>query len=190
MKGQSDLITTIVLVGVTIVIGVGLLAFAVPNISRLMAENSVKSALYEEQSNLIIYRELENSTTLCIGLLRISPAYIAYSIAILDENLNSVANPINIVKLPQYEGTLQQRLVTPPRRVYYLYSGVYYPIPGEIHVIEIPGGLISNYIERGRPLLLCIRKDVLRESVRMAKIFILASLNNNLYEVGRIYVYS
>ncbi|MEM2698263.1 MAG: hypothetical protein QXF17_02955 [Ignisphaera sp.] len=189
VKGQSDLITTVILVGVTIVIGVGFLSFVAPNISRVVGESNMKAVLYEEQSNIVVYKEFENATQLCIGLLRIAPGTTVYSIAILDENLNSIINTshTNLVYFPPNPQPVATSRITPPKKVYYIAGGDYYPIPHEISVVYIPQNLTSNYIGKGRPLLLCIRKNSIPGD-QMARIFILVSLNNNLYEVGRVYV--
>ncbi|MEM0154110.1 MAG: hypothetical protein QXP12_08325 [Ignisphaera sp.] len=181
VRGQGELLATVILIGVTLVIGIGLTTLVVPNVSRIVGENNVRSILYSEQSGLVVYTEYGDDSRLCLGLLRVEPQHIAYSVAITDRSFNPIANNVDVF-FPLDPGESPLRRTS---TIYYLCGGEYCRSPGPVPIYSIPERLISKYIEVGEPLLLCIDRVSLQGGETV--VLILVSIDNKLYEVGRLY---
>uniref|UniRef100_A0A7J3QEI6 Flagellin n=1 Tax=Ignisphaera aggregans TaxID=334771 RepID=A0A7J3QEI6_9CREN len=189
-EAQADLLSVIILLGVVMVVGVGFSALVASHMSNISSESNVRRILLSEQANLVLYKEFENSTHVCIGVLRIVQENVRYSIAIFSNDLTKNVLPNGVLSIPVSTASFILKPVD-AKKVYYLYNGEYYnvPVKGFVYVADVPSDVIENYVLLGKPFLICVDKNALRESdVSIARIMLFIYINQNLYEVGEWYV--
>lgn len=79
MKGQSDLISAVVLVSVVLVMSVGFLGYASSLLSQKTAESDLNNLLQKEVANTVIYKELAMSNgTVFLGVVRVDGSRSTY----------------------------------------------------------------------------------------------------------------
>jgi hypothetical protein len=183
LRGQSDLIGVVVLLGAVLVIGVAFAGMTLTNVSTFVSVNRVKTALSEDQSSVFIYVERENTTHTCLGVLRIVPDYRVYAIGLFTSDLSQ---DLSSAIVPPKPDTLVPRTIE-SNRVYRLYQGEYYPIPvkGLINVYFLTDQAIRDYILQRKPLLVCVDKSGLPSD---GYLVVFSFINNELYEVRGWYV--
>ncbi|MEM0061686.1 MAG: hypothetical protein QW141_00225 [Ignisphaera sp.] len=193
--GQGEILSVVILVGVVLVIGTALTALVVPQVMRISEENNLKSLLHTEQSNLVLYREYENSTHIFLGVLRVEPGNTRYAIAILSQDLSIDAiqsaqpNIQRLVSFPQSSSSMTTYSVR-RSNVFYIFGGDYYPLPSPprqdyINVVYVPEDIVKNYVSQGRPFVVAVNKAVLNAlGVEKARIIFLVQVSDKFYEVG------
>ena len=194
--GQVDLICVMILIATVLIIGASFTALVVFNISDFTARSQLSQLLSVEQTNLVIYRELENSTHVCVGLLRITPEYRKYALILVSSDLSQdlLYNSVYVISIPVSNSVLASRLVE-SSRVHYFYQGNYYPLrvtgpqEGYVTLVELPSDVIENYISQGRPALICINKNEISYTTS-GKLIIFVYVSRDLYEVGEWFVSS
>ena len=183
LRGQSDLIGVVVLLGAVLVIGVAFAGMALTSVSTFIGVNRVKTALSEDQSSVFIYVERENATHACLGVLRIVPDYRVYVIGLFTSDLSQ---DLSGAIIPSKPDTLVSRTIE-SSRVYRLYQGEYYSIPvkGLVNVYFLTDQAIRDYILQRKPLLVCVDKSGLPSD---GYLVVFSFINNELYEVRGWYV--
>jgi hypothetical protein len=183
LRGQSDLIGVVVLLGAVLVIGVAFAGMALTSVSTFIGVNRVKTALSEDQSSVFIYVERENATHTCLGVLRIVPDYRVYAIGLFTSDLSQ---DLSGAIIPPKPDTLVLRTVE-SSRVYRLYQGEYYSIPvkGLVNVYFLTDQAVRDYILQRKPLLVCVDKSGLPSD---GYLVVFSFINNELYEVRGWYV--
>ena len=183
LRGQSDLIGVVVLLGAVLVIGVAFAGMTLTSVSTLVSVNRVKTALSEDQSSIFVYVERENTTHTCLGILRIVPDYRVYAIGLFTSDLSQ---DLSGAITPPKPDTLVPRTIE-SSRVYRLYQGEYYPIPvkGSINVYFLTDQAIRDYILQRKPLLVCVDRSGLPSD---GYLVVFSFINNELYEVRGWYV--
>ncbi|MEM1712925.1 MAG: hypothetical protein QXW36_00080 [Desulfurococcaceae archaeon] len=181
LRGQADLLAVMVLIATTIVVGVGFLGLVYPNINDLVYQNDLRTTLYNEQSLLVLYKEYENNTHVCIGFLRIEPGKVSYALAyIVGDKVN---NSAILFPLPQ---EASQGTVSYFPKTYCLINGDYYPCLERIDsVVYLPSEVVENYVAGGTPGLVCVIKQSSN-----ARLLFFVTVDSKLYEVGRVEVYA
>jgi hypothetical protein len=192
-RGQADLITVMILVGAVLVVGVALSALAVSHVSSIASRGQIQQLLVSEQANLVLYKEFENSTTLCIGTLKITPSTTRYALALFSTDMKRdlLAQNQGAVIIPVATALPIVKRVS-ASSVYYVYRGEYYPLPvkGFVNVVEIPMDVIQSYVMQQKPFLVCINKSIVSSAeVSSAKLLYLVYVGSELYEVGEWCVY-
>jgi hypothetical protein len=179
LTGQADLLSVMILIATTIVVGVGFLGLLYPSVMDLVSRSELRSTLYNEQSLLVLYREYENDTQVCIGFLRVEPGFVAYALALVVGG--QVDN--SAISFPLSSVTSQGDSVV-YTKTYCLINGDYYPCVERINrVVYVPYDILDNYIAKGYPGLTCISKSALTGEASL-RVFIVAK--GDLYEVGRV----
>jgi len=179
-----------ILIATVLIIGVSFTALVVFNVSDFTSRSQLSQLLSVEQANLAVYRELENSTHVCIGLLRITPEYRKYALILVSSDLRRdlLYNSVSVISIPVSSRTLTTRLVE-SSRIHYFYQGNYYPLrivsplEGYVTVVELPDDVIENYISQGKPALVCINKSVV-SGITSGKLMMLVYVSGDLYEAG------
>lgn len=179
LTGQADLLSVMILIATTIVVGVGFLGLLYPSVSDLVSRSEIRSTLYNEQSLLVLYREFENDTQVCIGFLRVEPGFVAYALALVvgnQANNSAISFPLS--------NTINPTDSLVYTKTYCLFNGDYYPCLEDIdRVVYVPYDILNNYIAQGYPGLTCISKSALTDKASL-RVFML--LNGDLYEVGSV----
>lgn len=185
LRGQSDLIGVVVLLGAVLIIGVAFAGMALTSVSTFIGVNRVKTALSEDQSSVFIYVERENATHTCLGVLRIVPDYRVYAIGLFTSDLSQ---DLSGAIIPPEPDTLVPRTIE-SNRIYRLYQGEYYSIPvkGLVNVYFLTDQAIRDYILQRKPLLVCVDKGGLPSD---GYLVVFSFINNELYEVRGWYVKS
>jgi len=185
-RGQSDLVTAILLVGVVLVIGAAFSSLAVAHVADFTSRGRVRQLLLAEQASLVIYREFEDGVRLCLGILRVEPSNTRYAVALLsiDMGVDLLELFPNALTIPGTAPGLRR-----VSRVYYIHGGEYYPVPvgGYVRVAEVPEEVVERYVMRRRSFLVCVSKDAV---VGGARLLVLVYVGPDLYEVGGWYVYA
>jgi len=185
-RGQSDLVTVILLVGTVLVIGAAFSSLAVAHVVDFTSRGRVRQLLLAEQASLVVYREFEDGVRLCLGILRVDPSNTRYAVALLSTDMG-----VDLLELFPNALTIPgaaPRLRRVPR-VYHIHSGEYYPVPvkGYVRVAEVPEEVVERYVMQRRPFLVCVSKDAV---VGGARLLVLVYIGSDLYEVGGWYVYA
>jgi len=191
-KAQSEIITVTLLLGVVLVIGVSLASYVNTNLSLLTAENDVRNFIQNEISKTVAYKELDTGSTLWVGILRIDGSKTTYYILVLNVSHCYLSNVgvddiINPDKISSGTSGVPVGLHFNPNKIYVLDEvGTYVPLKrflsssytGYVPLAEVvyDGGKIPKLVgvEYGRSA-----------GCLIALVFI--SVNNELYEVGRLY---
>jgi hypothetical protein len=185
LRGQTEIVSAMILIGAVIVVGIAFTALTVSQVSNVIAQGQVQQLLISEQANLFLYKEYEDSNKLCIGVLRISPSSTRYVIALVsgDGTQDLLAENQEALSIPTSTAPLSP-ISWNARSVYYVYQGQYYPLPmkGYITVVRVPDDIIQNYVMQQKPFLICVDKTKLSSS--SAKLLILIQVGDSLYEVG------
>lgn len=201
-KGQSDLMTAMILVSATLTIGLAFSALAMSQVSNIVSRGRMQQLLMSEQANLVLYREVENESSLCVGILRITPSVTNYALALLlvDASTGLVEQDL----LEQGGGVIErlgagQPNIVPERvpasSVYLIYRGDYYTVPMKsyVYIVRVPQDIIQNYVTQQRPFLVCISKEAIADSIasaigeggaKVVKLIVLTHIGSDLYEVG------
>ncbi|MCC6016874.1 MAG: hypothetical protein LM582_07520 [Desulfurococcaceae archaeon] len=196
MKGQTELVSVMILIGAVLVIGVAFTALAVSYVSNTMGRCQIQQILIAEQSNLVIYREYEDSEKLCLSVLRLTPSTTSYALAFLSIDLKTdlISQQNDIIMVFDGEKFLNLNDLNPKTKeatkIYYIYKGEYYSLTLKelVYIVEIPANIISSYVSNQKPLLICINKYAL-PSNSGAKLLLLTYIGFDLYEVGEWNVY-
>jgi len=185
LRGQTEIISAMILIGAVVVVGIAFTALATSQVSNVVAQGQVQQLLISEQANLFLYKEYEDSNKLCIGVLRISPSSIRYVIALVsgDDTQDLLAQNQAALSIPTSKASVSP-ISWNTRSVYYVYQGQYYPLPmkGYITVVRVPDDIIQNYVMQQKPFLICVDKTKFSSSP--AKLLILIQVGDSLYEVG------
>jgi len=186
MRGQSDLVTVILLVGTVLVIGAAFSSLAVAHVVDFTSRGRVRQLLLAEQASLVVYREFEDGVRLCLGVLRVEPSNTRYAVALLsiDMGVDLLELFPNALTIPGVAPQLRR-----VSRVYYIHSGEYYPVSvgGYVRVAEVPEEVVERYVMQRRPFLVCVSKDAVEGGARL---LVLVYVGPDLYEVGGWYVYA
>lgn len=186
-KGQTDILAVIILIGAVLVIGASFLGILTPAILNLISQNDLRSILYNEQSMLVLYEEFRDNNRICIGILRIEPDMKTYAIAILTNNFQSIIREGNEYTISFPTNTqlqLQAYIRTiPASKVYYMVEGEYYKVggTGSIDLLYLPEEMTRNYIAKGTPIPICIKKPSIDVTL-----YIFYQIGSELYEVSRV----
>jgi len=195
-KGQTELVSVMILIGAVLVIGVAFTALAVSYVSNTVGRGQIQQTLIAEQSNLVIYREYEDSKKLCLGILRLTPSMTSYALAFLSIDLKTdlIRQQNGIIMVFDGEKFLNLNDLNPKTKeatkIYYIYKGEYYSLTLKepVYIVEIPANIISSCVSNQKPLLSCINKYAL-PSNSGAKLLLLTYIGSDLYEVGEWNVY-
>ncbi|MEM2025635.1 MAG: hypothetical protein QXW94_05025, partial [Desulfurococcaceae archaeon] len=191
--GQGDLLAALILIGVTIVVGIGFLSLVYPSVSGLVGQNDLRTLLYNEQSVLVVYKEYENSTHTCIGIIRLEPEKTRYSLALIaDERIDVLARDINAISFPLSQSSTPEpsgvRTITADR-AYRIISGEHCPCfkgLSYLKVVYLPQDVADNYLSRGIPALTCLSKDIIRQYGIDVTLYVFVQVNTDFYEVGEV----
>lgn len=187
MKGQTDILAVVILIGIVLVIGTSFLGILTPALRSLIGHNDIRSVLYNEQSLLVLYEELRGNDRTCIGILRIEPDLRTYAIAILTKDLKSILRidseyMVSFPTNPQLQVQMHTRTISRDK-VYYIIEGEYHKLSGtgSIDILYIPEEMMRSYIINGKPIPICI-KNLPAD----ATLYIFYQIGLELYEVGRV----
>lgn len=181
LRGQTELISAMILIGAVLVVGIAFSSLATSYVSSIVGRGRVEQVLMSEQANLVLYKEFENGTTLCLGVLRITPSTTRYAVTLFSMDMK--INSTGAIRIPVTTTTLSKRSV-PASSVHYVYMGDYYPVSGKgyVSVVEVPQDVIKNYVMQQKPFLVCIDKSSIPS--QGAKIMFFIYIGSDLYEVG------
>lgn len=187
--GQGDLLAVLILIGSAILIGIGFLSIMYPSVSSLVSQNDVRALLYNEQSLLVIYKEYENSTHVCTGILRLEPERVKYAMSLIVGNSVDVFSIPGVASFPPHGGPSIEFKNVSTRSVYLIVQGDYcqclYGL-NYVMVLYMPQEVIDGYIARGIPALLCLSKDIIKKCGTEATLYVYVQVGPDLYEVGRV----
>ncbi|MEM4514430.1 MAG: hypothetical protein QXZ41_07980 [Ignisphaera sp.] len=190
IRGQSEILSAVILIGITLIMGIGLVSIAVPTILRISEENNRRTLLINEQSNLVIYKEYETPTHVYIGILRVEPSSTPYALAILSKDLRAdviwITGVNDLIQFPTAQNNPVSRIVF-SKNIFYFYNGEYYELPTYeyINVVYIPQDIVENYVSKAKPFIISINKDTLRSlGIGEARVMLLIQVSDKFYEVG------
>jgi len=185
-RGQANIISLVILVGLVVVLGVGLISYFSTYIANISSENILRNAIQNEIANTVVYKENDNGEALWLGLIRIDGTSGLYYMLIINTSSCTIQylTDKNIIQLNL--GSIVSKSVD-PNSIYLLGSnGDHFPIKiyyrGQsyitIYEISVEAG--------GKPKL--IGPITYKEITGCIQVIFFTSVNNNYYEVARIYV--
>lgn len=183
-RGQADLLSTVILIGTALVIGLGFLGILLPNVFDLANKGRIRISLYNEQSLLVLYKEYEDRDSFCIGIIRIEPGRISYAITLVAGN-STVLDALSFNMPLGWE--LGKRGIFQKRNINIIVDGEYYPChmcPNNIEVVYVYPPFVDMC-----PMLVCVSKKGLPEDITRATLYIFTQIGSELYEVGRYEVF-
>jgi hypothetical protein len=184
LRGQSDLMSVMILIGAVLIIGVTFAGLTLANVSNFTSVNQVKTILGEDQSSIVLYVERGNETHICFGVLRSIPDYRVYAFALVSSDYKEDLSSALTIPIPGVAAPTS----FDARRMHYLYQGEYYEFTfkGSINVLALTDKGVRDYIMQRKPLLVCIDKTILAGT--SAYFLVFSYINNELYEVREWYV--
>lgn len=189
-RGQANIISLVILVGLVVVLGVGLVSYFSTYIANISSENILRNAIQNEIADTVVYKENDNGEALWLGLIRIDGTSGLYYMLIINTSSCTIQylTDKNIIQLNlgSIVGVDRSKSVD-PNSIYLLGSnGDHFPIkiyyrgqsPITIYEISVEAG--------GKPKLI---GPITYEGITgCIQVIFFTSVNNNYYEVARIYV--
>lgn len=188
MKGQSEIITAVLLISVVLVLSVSFLSYAASLMSQKTTESELNNFLQTETANIFIYKENSVGSVIYLGVIRIDGTSSTYYYLAVN---GTKCYPNGLISSDGYpEGYLSSVWRTSSSSIYILTSdGTYVQLssfPGfkqasiPLHRLDHDGGNVLLKIDltnvgRGAGGGNCLA------------IIFFTPVNNNYYEVGRYY---
>ncbi|MEM2021526.1 MAG: hypothetical protein QXP80_04815 [Zestosphaera sp.] len=186
MRGQSDLISAVVLVSAVLVMSVGFLGYVSALLSQRTAESDLNNLLQREAANTLIYREYEEGEVIYLGVIRIDGIKSVYHYLAVNKTYCSINGAISI-------GHYIPGIERPSSDIYILTSdGQYVPLstftPFRTLMTSVPLNILPH---GGSNELLEIDFSEATGSEpsnpNCLVVILFTQVGNNYYEVGRYY---
>lgn len=189
MKGQSDLISAVVLISAALVMSVSFLGYASSLLSEKTSENELNNLLQKEIANTVIYKEYIKNETVYLGVVRVDGTKTTYYYLAVNNTYCDIRGLISGGDFPQ-----ALSLAVPSSRVYimttdgqYVQLSMLTPYKNSITTVSL--GLFHH--EGGNELLKINFTNAIPNSPptnpNCLVIILFVQVNNNYYEVGRYY---
>ncbi len=95
MRGQSDLISVVILVSAVLVMSVGFLGYASALMSQRAAESDLNNLLQREAANTFMYKEHEEGEVIYLGVVRIDGVKSVYHYLAVNKTYCSINGAIS-----------------------------------------------------------------------------------------------
>jgi len=187
-KAQSEILTITLLLGVVFIVGVSLASYVSINLSLLTTENDVRNFIQNEISKTVVYKELDTGSTLWLGILRIDGSKTTYYVLVLNVShcyLSNVdaENFINPSKISLGAYTVGFN----SNNIYVLdEAGTYIPLKRFLSPSFTDYILLTSVVYDGGKIPKLVGVEY-GKSAGCLIVFVFILVNNELYEVGRLY---
>jgi|GEM_PF-1763711 len=189
VKGQSNLISALVLVSTALVMSIGFLGYASSLLSVRVSESELNNLLQKEIANTVIYREYIRGETIYLGVVRADGTETTYYYLAINNTYCSANGVISGGDFPQIQG-----LAVPSSRVYimtndnqYVQLSAFTPYMNSITTVNL--GFFHH--GGGNELLTIDFTNAIPNSPPASPnclvIILFIQVNGNYYEVGRYY---